>query len=180
MTRQKGTPSVYLSAEFCDRESTTRALLDLKAKGFGPSDLAVFSDQPLELAHGVLDRPSRMSLAVVMSAVVFLLLVIWFVYYTQYDYPLVTGGMPLFSFWATGVVFYEITMFGAIAMTFVWFLLESGILQRGRRPPMPVMDSGMICVRVCCRSAQVEDVGESLKSAGATNVKTLGETGEAD
>src|SRR5690349_17327923 len=130
MIPRKGTADVYLSAEFYDKEATSLALLELKAKGFDPASLAVFSDQPLELADGVLDRPSRMSLAVVTSAIVFLLLIIWFVYYTQYDYPLVTGGMPLFSFWATGVIFYEITMFGAIAATFILFLLESGLLRR--------------------------------------------------
>jgi hypothetical protein len=168
---------VYLSAEFYDKESTTRALLELKATGFGPASLAVFSDQPIELADGVLDRPSRMSLAVVTSAILFLLLIVWFVYYTQYDYPLITGGMPLFSFWATGVIFYEITMFGAIVTTFLWFLLESGILRRGRRPPAPAIDSGTIYVRVCCRSNQAEDVSQSLRAAGATNIRTLGEAG---
>lgn len=166
---------MYLSAEFYDTESTTRALLELKAKGFGPASLAVFSEQPIELADGVLERPSRMSLAVVTSAIVFLLLIVWFVYYTQYDYPLTTGGMPLFSFWATGVIFYEIAMFGAIVTTLLWFLLESGVLRRGRRPPAPMIDSGTICVRVCCGSGQVEVVSESLKAAGAMNVRTLGE-----
>jgi hypothetical protein len=73
------------------------------------------------------------------------------------------------------VIFYEITMFGAIAATFFWFLLESGILRRGRRPPVPAIESGTICLRVSCLSSQAEDVGHSLKSAGATNVRALGE-----
>jgi Protein of unknown function (DUF3341) len=175
MIPRKGTADVYLSAEFYDKKATSLALLELKAKGFDPASLAVFSDQPLELADGVLDRPSRMSLAVVTSAIVFLLLIIWFVYYTQYDYPLVTGGMPLFSFWATGVIFYEITMFGAIAATFILFLLESGLLRRGHRAPAPILDPGAICVRVFCRSNQAEDVGQSLRAAGAMNIRTLEE-----
>ncbi len=166
---------MFLGAEFYDAESTARALLQLKAEGLDSNSLSVFSSQPVEFPAGVLDRPSRMSLTVVTSAVLFLLLTIWFVYFTQYNYPLITGGMPLFSFWATGVIFYEMTMCGAILTTFFWFLLESGILRRGRRPPVPVFDSGTICVRVCCRSGQVEDVSQSLKSAGAMNVRTLGE-----
>ncbi len=167
---------MFLSGEFSNRESTTRALLELRADGFGPENLDVFSDAPLELADGVLERQSRMSFAVVASAVLFLLLIIWFVFYTQYDYPLITGGMPLFSFWATGVIFYEITMFGAIVSTFFWFLLESGLLRKGRRrSPAPMIDPGVICVRVCCRSDQAEAVGRSLKSAGAENIRTLGD-----
>lgn len=166
---------MYLSAEFYDTESAARALLELRANGFGPEELAIFSDQPVELPSGVLDRRSRMSLAVVTSALLFLLLIIWFVYYTQYDYPLVTGGMPLFSAWSTGVVFYEITMFGAIFTTLIWFLVESGLLRKRHRAPAPMIESGAISLRVLCQSSQAEDLGQSLKSAGAINIRTLGE-----
>ena len=71
-----------------------------------------------------------MSLGAVSGAVLLGLLTIGFVSYTQHNYPLVTGGMPIFSFWATGAVFYELTMLGAILTTFVWFLWESGVLRR--------------------------------------------------
>jgi hypothetical protein len=165
---------VYLGAEFYDRESVAHALLELKTKGFGPEELALFSDQPIELPNGVLDRRSRMSFAVVASALLFLLLIVWFVYYTQYDYPLITGGMPLFSAWSTGVVFYEIMMFGAIFTTLIWFLVESGLLRK-RRAPAPVIEPGAISLRVRCQSSQAEDVGQTLKSAGAINIRTLGE-----
>ena len=75
-----------------------------------------------------------MSVAVVTGAnVTAFLLIVGFVYFTQYNYPLITGGMPIFSFWATGVVFYEMTMFGAIVTTLFWFIRESGLLRRGRR-----------------------------------------------
>ena len=167
---------MYLGAEFYDRESVAHALLELKTKGFGPDELALFSDQPIELPDGVLDRRSRMSLAVVTSALLFLVLIVWFVYYTQYNYPLITGGMPLFSAWSTGVVFYEIMMFGAIFTTLIWFLVESGLLRkRQRRAPAPVIEPGAISLRILCQSSQAEDVGQSLKSAGAINIRTLGE-----
>lgn len=166
---------MYISGEFHDKQATARALLNLKSNGFGPGTLDVFSDEPLELQPGVLDRSSHMSFAVATSAVVFGLLVIGFVYFTQYNYPLITGGMPLFSFWATGVVFYEMTMFGAIVTTFFWFLIESGLLHRGRRPPAPPIEHGLISVRVRCRSDQADAARQSLESAGANNLKTLGD-----
>ncbi len=166
---------MYLSGQFQDREAVTRALLDLKANGFGANALDVFSDEPLELPATILERSSYMSLAVVISAITFGLLVIGFVYFTQYNYPLITGGMPLFSFWATGVVFYELTMFGAIVTTFFWFLFESGLLRRGKVAPAPPVENGAVCVRVRCRPDQVEVAGQSMKSAGAQNVSTLGD-----
>lgn len=166
---------MYLSAEFHDKQATARALLELRSNGFGPDTLDVFSDEPLELPPGVLDRPSHMSFGVVTSAIVFGLLVIGFVYFTQFNYPLITGGMPLFSFWATGVIFYEMIMFGAIVTTFLWFLMESGLLRRGRRPHAPLIEPGVISVRVRCLSDQADAVRRSFESAGANNLRTLGD-----
>jgi hypothetical protein len=166
---------VYLNGEFPDQESTVRALRGLSANGFDPHDLDVFSDEPLEFPRGVLDRRSHMSLAAVTGAITSCLLTIGFVYFTQHNYPLITGGMPLFSFWATGVVFYELTMFGAIVTTFFWFLKESGLLRWRRRPPVPTCGSGTICVRVRCRLDQADAAHKSLQSAGANNIRSIGD-----
>jgi Protein of unknown function (DUF3341) len=167
---------MYLSGDFYDRETTEQAILDLKANGLATEDLALFSHEPVELAPGVLERPSHMSFVVVTATVVFALLVVGFVYFTQYDYPLATGGMPLFSFWATGVVFYEMTMFGAIAATFCWFLIESGLVRRirgsSRRWSPPVLEAGTICLQIACRAEQVEAAARTLQADGAQNIRT--------
>jgi hypothetical protein len=168
--------NVFLAGDFLNQESTLRALLDLKVKGFTAADLAVFSDNPIEFPHHVLPRPSHMSLAVVTGAITLCLLVIGFVYFTQYNYPIVTGGMPIFSFWATGVVFYELTMFGAIVTSFFCFLRESGLLRRGRRSAAPVVKPGVISLRIECGADRADAARSSLESAGAANVRTLGET----
>jgi hypothetical protein len=161
---------VFLIADFQQKEATVRALGELKANGFGLDDLDVFSDEPVELPRSVLERPSHMSLAVVTGAITFCLLTVGFVYFTQYNYPLITGGMPLFSFWATGVVFYELTMFGAIVTTFVWFLRESGLLRRGRATPVPAIEPGLIHLRVRCGPDQKDEVTGLLKRAGANKI----------
>ena len=166
---------MFLAGDFAQREAAVRAVLALKASGSAPADFAVFSDEPLDFPRDVLSRPSHMSLAVVIGAITSCLLVIAFVYYTQRSYPIVTGGMPIFSFWATGVVFYELTMFGAIVTTFFWFLRESGLLQRGRRPPVPRLGPGIICLRVECRPDQADSVRHALESAGGGNVRALGD-----
>ena len=79
-----------------------------------------------------------MSLAAVLGAVVLGLFGTGMIYYTQYDYPLVTGGMPIFSMWATGVPSYELTMLGAVLATFGWFLYESGLLRGNAPAPTPM------------------------------------------
>jgi hypothetical protein len=164
---------VYLKAEFREKETAARAILELKANGFGPDALDVFSNEPVEFADGVLDRPSRMSLVVVASALTFCLLTILFVRFTQYNYPLVTGGMPLFSFWSTGVVFYELTMLGAILSSFAWFLWESGLIRRRSPAPVPEVEPGVICLRVRCGEEQGSSASRQLEQAGATGVKQL-------
>lgn len=168
---------MYLNGEFRfgeARDRVIRALQELRARGFAADDLDVFSNEPLEIPRDVLDRRSHMSFAVVTGAVTFCLLIIGFVYFTQYNYPLHTGGMPLFSFWAAGVVFYEITMLGAIITTFGWFLKESGLLRRGR-PPAPTVEPGMVCVRVRCRLDQAIAAQKSLEAAGASNIRSNGD-----
>ncbi len=164
---------MFLAAEFFDKEAVVRALRAVKSDGCGSDDVAVFSDEPVELPRDALHRPSRMSLAVVISAITFCLLTIGFIYFTQYNYPVVTGGMPIFSFWATGVIFYELTMFGAIVSTFFWFLRESGLLRRGPRKPAPAVEPGLIALRVECAPSRADALRQLLQSAGAVNIRNL-------
>lgn len=161
--------------EFEDRDSIIRALRALKEQGLKPRDLDVFSSVPLDLPRSALERRSHMSLGVVTGAITSCLLAIGFVYFTQYDYKVVTGGMPLFSFWATGVIFYEVTMFGAIVTSLFLFLYESGLLGPGRLPA-PVFEPGSICLRVQCQPEQQETVSRLLETSGARILGAPGET----
>lgn len=165
---------MFLAGDFLEQEAVARAILSLRAEGIRTIDLAVFSDEPIDFPRSVLHRPSHMSLAVVIGAVTCCLLVIGFVYFTQHNYPIVTGGMPIFSFWATGVVFYELTMLGAILTTFCWFLRESGLVPRGSRGPAAFIESGVIALRVECEPNRADSVRHSFERAGAQNVRTLG------
>jgi Protein of unknown function (DUF3341) len=166
---------MYLTGDFQQKETTVQALRELAAKGFGPSELDLFSDEPLELPRDVLERPTRMSLGVVAGAIAFCLLAIGFVYFTQHNYPLITGGMPFFSFWATGVIFYEMTMLGAILTAFAWFVIESGLFRHDRKAPIPVVQPGIICIRVRCPPDRIDAATGSLECAGAMNVRKIGD-----
>jgi hypothetical protein len=131
----------------------------------------VFSTEPVDAASELLPRESRMSLAAVGGGAALGLLAMGSVVYTQQAYPLITGGMPIVSFWATGVIFYEFTMLGAIAATFLMFLRESGLLHRDRTEPVPAIAAGHIYLRVECEPEQVTTIGECLYRAGAISVK---------
>jgi hypothetical protein len=129
---------MYLIGEFREKETLTEAIRALRSGGVTSADLDIFSEEPVELSRGVLDRPSRMSLASVLGAMAFGTVATSFIYWAQHNYRLVTGGMPTFSFWATGVITFEMTMLGAIVATFAWFLWESGLVRKSdRAAPVP-------------------------------------------
>jgi hypothetical protein len=162
---------MVLTADFGDPQSVTSAIRALKARGYGSDEVDVFSTAPVAQAAVLLERPSRMSLVAVTSAVVLCLSAVAFVYYTQHDYRIVTGGMPVFSWWSTGVIFYEFTMFGSISATFVMFLIESGLLKRRRSLPAPLLAEGHIYLRLICESGDSVPAAECLYELGAAKVE---------
>ena len=159
-----------LTGEFEDGQAAGAAVAGLRALGLADEQMEVFSTGPVELGAGSLEQRSRMSGMAVAAAVGLCLLAVCFVAYTQFAYPLVTGGMPLFSVWATGVIFYEMTLLGAIAAIFVSFLRESGLLRAARVVPPAVVEPGRIYLRLDCQIDQLSDLAESLYRAGASRV----------
>ena len=85
---------MYLNAEFADTEAVTDAVRSIGSMGLSKDRIELFSTKPVDLEPGVLDRSSRMSLFAVLGALLGGGLTTAFMFYTQLDYPLVTGGMP--------------------------------------------------------------------------------------
>ena len=167
--------SDWIIAEFRDKDTVADAIRSLRAAGVDTADLDLFSEEPVELPRAVLDRPSRMSLVAVTGAIVVGGLATLGVWAAQQNYRVITGGMPVFSFWATGVITYETTMLGAILATFGWFLWESGLIRkRDRSKPVPSVPPDSICLRVRCAAAE-SGIVESLRRAGAVSIERLGE-----
>jgi hypothetical protein len=95
-----------------------------------------------------------------------------FVYFAQHNYRVITGGMPTFSPWATGVITYELTMLGAILATFLWFLWESGLARkRDQSAPVPVVAPGSMCLRARCEADREGQAIEAMRSAGASRIE---------
>lgn len=163
----------YVIGEFRGKDEVAVAIRALRALGAATADLDVFSEEPMDFPRGVLDRPSRMSIASVSGAVVFGLLATAFIYWAQHNYRVVTGGMPVFSFWATGVITYEMTMLGAIVTTFAWFLWDSGLARRrGSSAPVPVMNPCSIFLRLRC-PIPLPSVLETMTQAGAIGIERI-------
>ncbi len=165
---------MFLISEFRSKDALVVALLALKKAGLTPNDLAIFSEEPIEFRKGILDRPSHMSKAAVAGAVCLGTAATSFVYYAQHNYEIVTGGMPIFSFWATGIITYEMTMLGAIFATFFWFLWESGLIRK-RDPAAPVPNIGpaSMSLRVRCETGRADTFVEILRAAGCIKTERV-------
>lgn len=157
---------MYLRAEFSDAEATADAIQTVSGAGVDKRDIEVFSARPIPFEPGVLDRPSRMSLLAVVSAILTGVSATALMFYTQLDYPLITGGMPLNSGWATGVITFELTMMGAILGTVGVFLWESGLLRKNR-PPAPVIRDDVITLQVRCDDKGADWIDRLLTDSGA-------------
>jgi hypothetical protein len=162
---------MYLMAEFRDPTAAAEAIRQLRIQGVLDANLDVFSEEPVDFHRGVLDRSSRMSLVAVLSAVAAGLLATGFIYWAQYNYRVITGNMPVFSLWGTGVITYEMTMFGAILGTFLWFLWESGLARkRDKKAPIPEVDPGSLYLRVRCPADAAASATAAMRGAGAIAV----------
>jgi hypothetical protein len=91
---------------------------------------------------------------------------------TQKTYPIHTGGMPITPPWTNGIIIYELTMLGAILITFI-------VLLRGARLPNfkgviqdPEIWLGKILVGVADPLESSQPILEKcLLLAGATEIK---------
>ena len=166
---------MYLNAKFADSEAVTDAVRALGSMELSNDQIELISGKPVDLPPGVLDRPSRMSLFAVLGALLGGSLTTAFMFYTQLDYPLVTGGMPLTSGWATGVITFEFTMAGAVLGTVLTFLWESGLVRFWKRVPASALQGNLIGVRVDCPDHLAGRADDLLRHAGAVSVEELAE-----
>lgn len=163
---------MFLIGEFKDKDRLIAAIRALKEGGARDTDLDIFSEEPVEFRKGILDRPSKMSLVAVLGGGIIGILLTLAIYLAQNNYKVVTGGMPIFSPWATGVISFEMTMLGAVLCSFGWFLWESGLIRkRDKTAPVPLVEPGSMCLRVRCESTYTDRFAEILRGSGAIDVE---------
>lgn len=163
----------YLHAEFRTNEAAAVAIESLAIAGVAKSAMELYSRQPVETHPPLLPRRSRMSLGAVLSAIAVGSGVTALMYWIQLDYPLVTGGMPIISGWATAVVTFETTMAGAVLGTLLMMIWEAGLIGSRRRAPVPELpDDGVILQVECGDRADI--VRSNLEKAGAVRIDTAG------
>ena len=162
----------YLHAEYRRTEHLAAAIRLLQANGVPRSALELYSRRPVEAETALLPRRSWMSVGAVVSAIAVGTGATALMYWIQLDYPLVTGGMPIVSGWATAVVTFEATMAGAVFGTLLMLLKESGLALSRRRAPVPCLPDEGAVLQVECE-AGAPSVRALLEDTGANRIEVV-------
>ena len=162
----------YLHAEYLRTDDLAAAIRLLQANGVPRRALELYSRRPVEAVTPLLPRRSRMSLGAVLSAIAIGTGATALVYWIQLDYPLVTGGMPIVSGWATAVVTFEATMAGAVFGTVLMLMKESGLILSRRRAPVPDLPDEGAVLQVECE-AGLPTVRALLEDTGANRIEVV-------
>ena len=112
------------------RNEAVAALDKLKLEGVPSSSITVMSSEPLHLETSASPKTRITGFAIaggLIGAALAILLTIW----TSRQVGLVTGGMPIVSPWAFGIIVFELTALGAILVTLGRMVFEAGLARRG-------------------------------------------------
>lgn len=164
-----------LYALYDDGQAAQRAVNGLRAAGLPDSQITVITAEPMEdFEFSHIGHESWIWYIASGGALVGLLFSTWLTVFTERDWPINTGNMPIVAWWPNLIIMFEMTMLGAILSTVITLIVTAGL---GRRRPIlydPEVTSGAILVGVeNPGDARAKDVERALLAAPGARVKTL-------
>ena len=139
--------SVY--ALYPDGESAQRAVDGLRAAGVADAEITVITSCPMEdFEFSHLGGKNRLWYVACLGGLVGFIASTSLVMFTETNWALNTGGMPIVAWWPNLIIMFEMTMLGGILATVGTFIATSGLLRR--RPAFydPEVSDGKIMVGV--------------------------------
>src|SRR5215510_211001 len=136
---------------FNTRHEATAALDDLKREGVPDSSITVMSSEPLHLETEA-EPKSRIAGFAIAGGLVGAACAVLLTVLTSRRVDLVTGGMPIVTPWAFGIIVFELAALGAILATLGRMIFES----RLARPGVPgeyaeALADGRVVLAVDCK-----------------------------
>jgi hypothetical protein len=136
-------------ALYPDGASAQRAVDSLRRAGVSDAEITVISSAPMEdFEFSHIGGKNRLWYVASLGGLIGFLASTALVVFTERDWPVNTGGMPIVAWWPNLIVMFEMTMLGAILANVGTLLVTSGLLRR--RPAFydPAVSDGKIMVGV--------------------------------
>lgn len=158
-----------------DGRSAQQVFSQLRAIGLSPGRITVISAQPMDhYEFGRTDGHTWMWRLAAGGGLLGMAAALGLAWIAATSWPMNTGGLPIFAWWPTLIIVFELTMLGAILATVVTLVVSAGL---GRRAVLydPEVSDGKILVGVENPSADsVREVEAALSAPPGARVKTIG------
>ena len=129
---------------FDTRHEAIAALEELQREGVPDSSITVMSSEPLHLETDGTQK-TRIAGFAIAGGLFGALCAILLTVITSRRVDLVTGGMPIVTPWAFGIVVFELTALGAILATLLRMIFEARLVRSG---PLNDYDSAVADGRI--------------------------------
>jgi hypothetical protein len=146
-------------------QSAQQAVNRLRAAGLSDRQITILSSQPMDdYEFGQIDKPTWMWRFATGGGLLGMTAAFGLAWLTETSWPIDTGGLPIFAWWPNLIIFFEMTMLGAIVSTVITLIVTAGL---GRRRGLydPEVSDGKILVGVENPPAQAVDELETALSA---------------
>lgn len=136
-------------ALYSDGQSAQEGVNRLRSAGLADRDITILSAQPMEdFEFGHIDRSNRLWWLACGGALVGMAAAYGIVFVAQAAWPINVGALPMFAWWPSLIIIFELTMLGAILTTVVALLVTGALPGRGEKLYDPAVTSGQILVGV--------------------------------
>jgi hypothetical protein len=135
-------------ALYPDGQAAQHAVNRLRAEGFADREITVLSPQPMEdYEFGRRDKATWMWWIACGGALVGMAIAAGLTWVTEMSWQIDVGGLPSFAWWPNLIIFFELTMLGAIAATVATLVVTARL---GRRSALydPEVSDGKILVGI--------------------------------
>ena len=158
-----------------DPDSAQHVVDELRRDGVPDASIAVITSQPYE-EYEFSHRYKHTWLFWIASGggVIGLLAGLAVAYFTETLWPIVTGGMPIVSWWPNIIIMFELTLLGAILATVVSLFITTELPTTQSRVYDPAVSQGKIMVAIeGPRDSDISRVERTLRSHGGEEIKRV-------
>ena len=117
-----------IRAIFNSHTEAIEALAELERAGVPPDQITLLSSEPLHVEAN--EEKTRIGLFAIAGGLIGAALAVTLTVWTSQSIGIVTGGMPIVSPWAFGIIVFEMTALGAILATLGRMIYEARLLRR--------------------------------------------------